>query len=329
MTPKRMRDELVTVFGGSGFVGRYVVRTLARRGYRVRVAVRRPELAGFLRPLGAVGQIHAVQANVRHPGSVAHAVRGSDAVVNLVAILHESGRQRFNAVHVAGAEAIAKACRDAGVERLAHVSAIGADPDSDSIYARTKAAGEDAVFDAVPEAVIMRPSVVIGPEDGFFNRFASMARLSPVLPLIGGGHTRFQPVYVGDVAEAIARAVEGETAKGTIFELGGPEVKTFRELMEIMLDEIGRKRILLSIPVPLARLMARFLQVLPKPVLTLDQVRQLGHDNIVSEAAERDGRTLEGLGVAPHAMALVIPGYLQRYRRAGQFSRRNEEADQT
>ena len=325
MAPLRVRNQLVTVYGGSGFVGRHVVRALARRGYRIRVAVRRPELAGFLRPLGAVGQIHAVQTNLRHGESVRKAAEGADAIVNLVAILHESGRQRFDAVHVVGAEAIASAAQDLGIARLAHVSAIGADAGSDSIYARTKAQGEAAIVRHVPEAVIMRPSIVFGPEDHFFNRFAAMARLSPALPLIGGGHTRFQPVFVGDLAQAIAMAVDGETNPGTIYEIGGPQIRSFRELMEIMLAEIDRKRLLVSVPWPIARLMAAFLQFLPTPLLTPDQVRQLARDNVVSDEAAIEGRTLQGLGIAPHAMASVLPTYLPRYRRFGQYTRPGAE----
>jgi uncharacterized protein YbjT (DUF2867 family) len=325
MAPSRVRNQLVTVYGGSGFVGRHVVRALARRGYRIRVAVRRPELAGFLRPLGAVGQIHAVQANLRHGESVRKAAQGADAIVNLVAILHESGRQRFDAVHVEGAEAIASAAQELGIARLTHVSAIGADEGSDSNYARTKAQGEAAIVRHVPDAVVMRPSIVFGPEDHFFNRFAAMARLSPALPLIGGGHTRFQPVFVGDLAQAIAMAVDGGTNPGTIYEIGGPQVRSFRELMEIMLAEIDRKRLLVSVPWPMARFMATFLQFLPKQLLTPDQVRQLAHDNVVSDEAAKERRTIDGLGIAPHAMASVLPTYLPRYRRFGQYTRPGTE----
>ena len=318
MTVQSNFDTLITVFGGSGFVGRHVVRALAQRHYRIRVAVRRPDLAGHLQPLGRVGQIHAVQANLRYPDSVAAALRGSQVAVNLTGILYQRGKQRFDAVHTAGAEAVAKAAAQHGA-RMIQMSAIGADPESKSLYGRTKAAGERAVLAAAPGAVVVRPSLVFGPEDDFFNRFAAMARLSPVLPLIGGGTTRFQPVFVGDVAEAVARAVDGEAKGGTIYELGGPEVFSFRELMEIMLKTIERKRVMVSVPFGLAKLEASLLQLLPKPLLTPDQVELLRHDNVVSEAAAHDGRTLEGLGIHGRTVQTVIPSYLWRFRKHGQF----------
>ncbi|MEX0839848.1 MAG: complex I NDUFA9 subunit family protein [Parvibaculum sp.] len=311
----------ITVFGGSGFLGRHTVQALARRGYRVRVAVRRPNDAQFLRPMGVVGQVEPVQANIRDDASVAAAVAGADAVVNLVGILYESGRQKFAAVQADGATRVARAAAAAGVSAFVHVSAIGADSESPSAYARSKAEGEAGVRAAIPGAVILRPSIVFGPEDEFFNRFAALARLSPLLPLIGGGHTRFQPVYVKNVAEAIASAVTHMNMAGLTYELGGPEVLTFRELMERMLHEIARKRLLLTIPFALARLQAVFLQLLPRPLLTVDQVRQLAVDNVVSDAAKAEGRTLEGLGVAPTALASVLPSYLHRFRRTGQFER--------
>ncbi|MEX0753473.1 MAG: complex I NDUFA9 subunit family protein, partial [Xanthobacteraceae bacterium] len=227
-------DKLVTVFGGSGFVGRHVVRTLAKRGYRIRVAVRRPDLAGHLQPLGRVGQIHAVQANLRHPESVKAAMRGANAVINLVGLLYQRGRQRFDSVHVQGAEFVARSAAAMGIP-LVHMSALGADENSPALYARTKAAGERAVLAAVPAATVMRPSIIFGPEDSFFNRFASMARLSPALPLIGGGATLFQPIFVGDIALAFAEAVDGKTKPGAIYELGGPEIRSFKELMQYML----------------------------------------------------------------------------------------------
>ncbi|MPZ58272.1 MAG: NAD-dependent epimerase/dehydratase family protein [Rhizobiales bacterium] len=320
MSEQANQDKLVTIFGGSGFVGRHVVRALCKRFYRIRVAVRRPDLAGHLQPLGRVGQIHAVQANVRYPDSVEAAVRDANAVINLVGVLFERGAQRFAAVHTAGADAIARAApAGAGV---VHVSAIGADADSTSAYARSKAAGEQAVLTAVPGATIFRPSIQFGPEDNFFNRFAALARMLPALPLIGGGVTRFQPVFVGDVATAIADAVDGKTKPGTIYELGGPEVFTFKELMEFVLTTTGRKRLLLPLPFPLAKLQARFLQFLPKPLLTPDQVELLRYDNVVSGEAEREGRTLEGLGIDPIAIASVVPSYLWRFRKTGQFSNR-------
>jgi uncharacterized protein YbjT (DUF2867 family) len=318
--PQTSSDRLVTIYGGSGFIGRYAVRAFAQRGWRIRVAVRRPQLAYHLQPLGRVGQIHAVQANVRYPDSVMRAAEGADVIVNLVGILYESGSQTFEAVQSEGAAAVANAARETGA-RLVHGSAIGADARSLSQYARSKAAGEKAALAAVPKAVILRPSIVFGPEDDFFNRFASLARLLPALPLIGGGHTRFQPVFVGDVGAAIAATAEERARPATIYELGGPEVKTFRELMETMLRHIERKRLLLPIPFALARLQAFFLEFLPKPLLTRDQVRLLESDNVVSPKAEREDRTLKGLAIAPTALEAVLPSYLWRFRKTGQFAR--------
>jgi NADH dehydrogenase len=311
-------DRLVTVFGGSGFVGRHVVRALARAGWRVRAAVRRPDLAGHLQPLGILGQIHAVQANLRYPESVRAAVEGSDAVVNAVGILFETGRQRFPAVQAEGAGTVAEAAAAIGA-RMVHISAIGADPQSASAYARSKAEGEAKVRAAVPGAVILRPSIVFGPEDGFFNLFAGLARISPVLPLVGGGKTCFQPVYVGDVAKAALKAAEGQAAPG-VYELGGPEVKTFKELIELILQVTERKRLLVPLPFWAASLQASVLQFLPNPLLTPDQVRLLKTHNIVSHAAIDAGRTLEGLGIPPTALLTILPSYLARFRRTGQFA---------
>ncbi len=317
------QETLVTVFGGSGFLGRNVVRALARRGYRIRVAVRRPELAGHLQPLGRVGQIHPVQANVRYPASVEAAMRDSSAAINLVGILTEGGAQSFDAVQARGAETIAKTAAATGA-RMVHVSAIGADENSPSGYGRTKAAGEQAVLAAVPSATIMRPSVLFGPEDEFTNRFAALARISPFLPLIGGGTTRMQPAYVGDVATAVADAVDGKTKPGGVYELGGPEVLTMREIMEIILRITERKRMLLSLPWGLAKFQAMFLQFAPGALkLTPDQVMMLQSDNVVSDAARAAGLTLEGLGIAPDSMEAVAPQYLWRFRAAGQFQRKN------
>ena len=313
-------DRLVTIYGGSGFVGRHAVRAFAQRGWRIRVAVRRPELAFHLQPLGRVGQIHAVQANLRYPDSVARALEGAEVAVNLVGILYERGRQSFEAVQAAGAGAVAKAAAAAGT-RLVHVSAIGADARSASGYARSKAAGEKAVSSAIREAVILRPSVVFGQEDDFFNRFAELARWLPALPLIGDGKTRFQPVFVGDVAAAIVAAAEERAPPATVYELGGPEVKTFRELLELMLRVIGRGRLLVPLPFALARLQAFFLEFLPKPPLTRDQVRLLERDNVVSPKAEREGRTLKGLGFAPTSLEAILPSYLWRFRKTGQYAR--------
>lgn len=315
-----MSKGLVTVFGGSGFVGRHLTRALTRRGWRVRAAVRRPDLAGHLQPLGVVGQVQAVQANLRYADSVVRAVEGADAVVNLVGILSESGRQRFTSVQARGADTVAKATAAAGIGRLVQISSIGADPDSPSDYAASKGFGEKFAREAVPGAVVIRPSIIFGPEDQFFNRFAAMAGLSPALPLIGGD-TRFQPVYVGDVAEAIAQAVEGRARSGATYELGGPQVRSFRALLEYILAETGRERPLVPVPFWLARAQASILQVLPGKLLTVDQVTQLERDNVVSEGAVAEKRTLEGLGIAPTAFESVVPSYLYRYRRHGQFGR--------
>jgi len=321
MTARSNSDTLITVYGGSGFLGRHVVRALARHDYRVRVAVRRPELANYLQPMGRPGQIHAVQANLRNADSVAAAARDAHMLINLVGILFERGRQRFDAVHTHGAEQVALAAHAHGA-RLVHVSAIGADEQSRSLYARSKAAAEKLVLAAQPDAVIMRPSILFGPEDDFFNRFASLARFSPALPLIGGGHTKFQPVFVGDVAAAIAEAVAGHARPGTIYELGGPDVRTFKELMQFVLRTIERRRLLLPVPFFAAKLQATFLQFMPKPLLTPDQVELLRVDNIVSEAAKAEGRTLAGFGIAPEPIETVVPSYLWRFRKTGQFRSR-------
>jgi len=314
-------DTLVTVFGGSGFLGRHVVRALAKLGYRIRVAVRRPELAGYLQPFGRVGQIHAVQANLRYPGSVEAAARDADVVINLVGILFERGRQRFDAVQAFGAEAVALAAAAFGA-RMIHVSAIGADENAHSHYARSKAIGEKLVLAAVPSAVILRPSILFGPEDDFFNKFAAIARLSPALPLVGGGHTLFQPVFAGDVAGAVVAAIEGRAKDAHTYELGGPEVKSFKALMQFALATIERKRLLVPIPFALAKFQASFLQLMPKPLLTPDQVELLRRDIIVSDEAKREGRTFEALGIDPVAMATVVPSYLWRFRKSGQFTDR-------
>ena len=318
MSPRTPYDKLITIYGGSGFLGRHVVRALAKRGYRIRNAVRRPDLAGHLQPLGRVGQIHSVQANLRDQPSVARAAIGADVVINLVGILFERGQQRFETVHASGADHVAQAARNQG-SALVHVSAIGADANSASVYARTKAEGERTALAAVPSATIVRPSIMFGPEDTFFNRFAAIARMSPVLPLIGGGETRFQPTFVGDVAEAIARIVDGEAKPGTVYELGGPEVRTFREVMEFMLGVIERKRLLVPVPFGLAKMKAAVLQFMPKPLLTPDQVELLKRDNVVSAAAEAEGRTFKAFGIQPDTMEAVVPSYLWRFRKTGQF----------
>jgi uncharacterized protein YbjT (DUF2867 family) len=306
-----MPDRLVTVFGGSGFLGRHLVRALARRDYRIRVAVRRPDLAGHLQPLGRVGQIHAVQANVRYPDSVTAAVRHADVVINLVGILFERGRQRFPAVHVAGADAVARAAVAVGA-RMIHVSAIGADANSPSGYARTKAAGEAAVRAAVPAATTFRPSILFGPEDDFFNRFAAMARLSPVMPVICGA-TKLQPVYVGDVADAAMAALAQAGSAGAIYELGGPRVWTFHELLSYIMQETDRHRMMLNVPMGLARLQALFLELVPGKPLTRDQLLMLSRDNVVAVGAPG----LAELGLVPTPVELVVPGYLRRFQPGG------------
>lgn len=312
----------VTVFGGSGFVGRHVVRALAKRGYRIRVAVRRPDLAGFLQPIGGLGQISFVQANLRYRDSIDRAVHDADHVVNCVGILFEKGRNRFDAVQDFGARAVAEAARARGAS-LTHVSAIGADVNSASDYARSKGRGEAGIRQALPEAVILRPSIIFGPEDGFFNKFASMSRFSPALPLVGGGHTKFQPVYVTDVAEAVARAVDGRAEKGATYELGGPEILSFRQCLELMLDVIDRKRALVPLPFAIASLIGSFASLVPfvDPPLTPDQVTLLRSDNIVSDEAKKEGRTIQALGITPALAEAILPSYLVRYRPQGQFTR--------
>jgi len=322
MTARSNFDTLITVYGGSGFLGRHVVRALAKRDYRIRVAVRRPDLAFHLQPLGRVGQIHAVQANLRDAASVDAAARGAHVLINLVGLLQEGGRQRFDSIHSFGAEQIALAASAHGAG-MVHVSAIGADENSPAAYARTKAAAERLVLAAQPQAVIIRPSVLFGPEDGFFNRFAALARISPVLPLIGGGHTKFQPAFVGDVAQAIADATEGKLRAGTIYELGGPEVRTFKELMQYMLATIERRRLLVPLPFFAAKFQAMFLQYAPAPLtLTPGQVDLLRVDNIVSEAAKAEKRTFAGMGIEPASIEAIVPSYLWRFRKAGQFRSR-------
>ena len=320
MTEITSTPKLVTVFGGSGFVGRHVVRALARRGYQVRVACRRPNLAFHLQPLGNVGQIHAVQANLRNRASVDRAVAGADHVINLVAIMNESGKQTYNAVQVFGARAVAEAARAAGAG-LTHFSAIGADKNSPAGYARAKALGEEAVLETVPGAVILRPSIVFGPEDDFLNRFAEMSRFSPFLPLIGGGETKFQPVFVGDLAEAVARSVDGTVAAGT-YEIGGPEGLSFRDCMETMLEIIDRKRMLVTLPWGVAKLMGKVFGLLPGKLITADQVELLKVDNVVSPEAKAAGRTLEGLGITGRTIEALAPSWMWKFRPAGQFTRK-------
>ena len=319
MAVRNRLETLVAVFGGSGFLGRHVVRALAKRGYRVRVAVRRPELAGYLQPMGRVGQIHSVQANLRYPESVTAAVRDADVVVNLVGILFERGQQRFASVMTDGAQTVARAAQ-AVAAPLVHVSAIGADAKSSSRYAQAKAEGERLVLGANQSTVIVRPSIIFGPEDDFFNRFAALARIAPALPLVGGGLTRMQPIFAGDVGEAIARAVDGDLRPGLVYELGGPDMRTFKELMQFVLATTRRRRLLVPVPFALMKLQAMVLQFLPKPPITPDQVELLKADNVVSDEAKRDRRTLEGIGIIPESIDAIVPTYLWRFRKTGQFN---------
>ena len=326
--------RLVTVFGGSGFLGRYVVKALAEHGWRIRVATRRPSLALVLQTAGRVGQIHAVQANLRYPDSVARAMRDADAIVNLVGLLAQGGAQTFSAVHTEGARAVAEAANAAGLTRFVQMSAIGADPDSPAEYGRTKAQAERIVLDTIPEAVIMRPSVVFGPEDKFFNRFAAMARVMPALPLIGGGTGLLQPVFVSDVAEAVARAVDGHADGGTLtpgttYELGGPEAQSFKQILQFILTTIDRRKPLVSLPFPAAETMGRVTEIVKRATfgllpemldLTRDQVELLKIDNVVSAAALAEGRTLKGLGIDAESYESFVPGYLYRFRKTGQYA---------
>ncbi len=320
----RLDDRgLATVFGGSGFVGRYAVTALAKQGWRVRAAERRPDLAGFLQTAGFVGQVAPVQANVRYPDSVARAVAGAKLVVNAVGVLSSTGAQTFKAVHVDGPQAVAKAAREAGATKLIHISAIGADAHGSSKYARTKAEGEAAVLEEFPDAIIIRPSVVFGPEDEFFNRFAAMARMSPLLPLIGGGRTLFQPVFVGDLGAAVANIADGAGKPGTVYEAGGPEVLSFRELLDLTQQWSGRDRGYLRMPFWLAKLQALLTWPLPNALrpVTYDQVLLLQKDNVVSDAAKSEKRTLAEIGIpAPHGIGAIVPAYLERFQARGQFA---------
>jgi uncharacterized protein YbjT (DUF2867 family) len=324
----REANRLATVFGGSGFLGRYIVRALVHRGWRIRVAVRRPDLAAFLQPIGGVGQIQPVQANLRFPDSIAAAVEGATAVVNATGVTAESGAQTYKAVHVEGALALAKAALAARASSYVHISGIGADPNSASPYIASKGLGEKATRDAIPDAVIMRPSVVFGPEDDFFNRFGALACHMPVLPLLGGGGTRLQPVYVGDVGQAVAAALSGLAKPGATYELGGPRTMTLREAAELALRAIDRRRLLIGLPLGPSRWIAASTQFASKatfglfPTLlttTRDQVDLLASDNVISAEAEAEGRVLSALGVLPQAAEAIIPSYLARFRRTGQY----------
>lgn len=320
-------SKLVTIYGGSGFVGRYIARRMAKDGWRVRVAVRRPNDALFVKPYGVPGQVEPVLCNIRDERSVRAAMLGADAVINCVGILAESGKNKFNAVHVEGAERVARIAASEGVARLVHISALGADAQGASTYARTKAAGEAAVLGAFPSATILRPGLIFGAEDNFFNRFASQSVLSPVLPIVGGA-TKFQPVYVGDVAQVAALAAEGE-ANG-IYELGGPEVATLRELMGKMLQTVQRRRMVVSLPLCVGGLIGGVFDLaqtvtgglFSNGILTKDQAKALKTDNLV--AAQAKG--FADLGIAPTALEAVIPEYLWRYRPSGQYAAIKESA---
>jgi len=315
-----MRNRRTAVLGGSGFIGRYVVKRLAARGEVVAVGCRNAEAAKFLKPLGDVGQIVPLNVGIGDEALLPAFLAGNDSLVNSVGILQESGAQTFELVHHTGPARLARFAREAGVERFVHISAVGADLRSSSAYARTKAAGEQAVRDAFPTVTILRPSVVIGPEDQFFNRFAAMATISPVLPLIGGGETRFQPVYVGDVADAVVECLENPATAGRVYELGGPKIYSFREVLELVLAEIRRKRRFVDLPFGLAAFQAKLMSILPNPPLTPDQVELLKSDNIVSSGA----LTLASLGITPTPAEVVVPTYLDRFRRGGWYGGRSQ-----
>lgn len=320
-------SKLVTIYGGSGFVGRYIARRLAKQGWRVRVAVRRPNEAMHVKPYGVVGQVEPVFCNIRDDDSVRGAMQGADAVVNCVGTFDRRGRNNFDAVQHEGAERIARIASEQGVERLVHISAIGADAESESLYAQSKALGEEGILQNFPSAVILRPSVIFGPEDGFFNRFAGMTRWGPVLPVVGAD-TKFQTVYVDDVAEAAAMAAEGQAEPG-IYELGGPDVNTFRELMLQMLQVVRRRRLIVNIPFGIASIMAWVMEVVQIASLgiipaqiTRDQVKSLRQDNVVSDGA----KGFADLGIRPTALEAILPDYLWRFRPAGQYEALKESA---
>lgn len=312
-----MRNRRTAVLGGSGFIGRYVVKRLAARGDVVPVGCRNAAEAGFLRPMGEVGQIQPLNLAIDDEVLLPAFFAGNDGLVNCVGILRETRSQTFERLHHTGPALLARFAREAGVQRFVHLSAIGADSRSASAYARTKAAGEQAVRDAFPTVTILRSAVVFGPEDQFFNRFAAMAMLSPVLPLIGGGETRFQPVYVADVADAVVKCLDDQATAGRTYELGGPKIYTFRELMELLLHEIRRKRWFIDLPFGVAELQAKLMSILPSPPLTPDQVELLKRDNIVSPGA----LTLSSLGITPTPVEVILPTYLDRFRRGGWYQR--------
>jgi uncharacterized protein YbjT (DUF2867 family) len=307
-----MEQKVVTIVGGTGFLGRYLVRQLAKNGYVLRVIARNPDAARHLKTAGEVGQVVLVRGNLADPQSLAGHIERSYAVINLVGILYESGKQSFTTLHAQGAETLAKMAKAGAVERFIHVSSLGVDKAGGSQYARTKLLGEKAVLAAFPEATILRPSVMFGPEDNFFNQFADMARKAPALPLIGGGITRFQTVYVGDVAQAIETCLTREDVMGQTYELGGPHVYTFRELLQLIMKITGRDKPLVTLPFPVASAMGTVAQLLPRPPLTRDQVALLKHDNVVGPGA----RTFAHLGIKPTAAEMIVPEYLARFRKA-------------
>jgi uncharacterized protein YbjT (DUF2867 family) len=322
-------DRLATVFGGSGFIGRYVVREFARAGWRVRAAVRRPDMAGFLATDGVVGQVQPVQANVRFPASVEAVIEGAEVVVNVCGIKRETGRQGFDAVHAYGAQAIASAAKAAGARALVHVSGLGADAGAANPYIASKGRGEEATRAAFPEATILRPSVVFGAEDEFFNRFADLARFMPALPAFAEGKSRLQPVFVGDVALAVAKALDGTLGPGAVYELGGPETMTLIEAMRLAMRFAERRRPIAPLSLGLSRTMARATEIASAVSLglfpqilttTRDQVDLLADDNVVSAAAAAQGRTLQGLGITPRGCEAILPLYLSRFRKTGQFA---------
>lgn len=314
-------SKLVTIYGGSGFIGRYIARRMAKAGWRVRVAVRRPNEAMFVKPYGVVGQVEPVLCNVRDDALVRHVMMGADAVVNCIGILAEDSKNTFDTVQSEGAARIARIAAEEGIAQMVHISAIGADEGSDSDYARTKALGEAGILQHMPAAVILRPSIVFGTEDQFFNRFADMTKLGPVLPVVGAD-TRFQPVYVDDVAQAAEKALTGAVDPG-VYELGGPDVCSFRRLMEIMLETINRRRLIVNIPFFAAHIMGFIFDMVQKlslgliknGMITRDQVKNLARDNVVAEGA----RGFEALGIEPATMVSVLPEYLWRFRPSGQY----------
>lgn len=311
-----MTKHVVTVFGGTGFVGRHLAQALARHGYVVRIATRDTKRANLIKTAGTVGQIVPMHCLPWDAASVAGVIAGADAVINLIGILYERGKNTFERSHVVAPGLIARIARQAGVKHMVHISALGADVGSHSKYARSKAAGEAAVRAGFPDAVVLRPSIIFGPEDGFFNRFAQMALWSPFLPLIGGGKTKFQPVYVGDVVQAICTALENNITQGQSYELGGPAIYGFRQLLELMMQETGRQRILLNIPFHMADILASVMEVLPQPMLTRDQVIQLQKDNVIGFRAQG----LQNLGITPTALEAILPAYLAAYRAGGRFN---------